>query len=96
MSTVRLLRSGQLTLPAGIRRSLSLEKGAFLEAGVENNRIVLVPKRLVEKDEAKEKIFAIVEKVWKRNKNVSGAKIESEVKEAIKNIRGQKGKSFHD
>lgn len=92
MSTVRMLRNGQLTLPARIRQSLALEEGAFLGAEVRNNRIVLIPKRLVEKDMAKERIFEIAEKIWRNNKNVSEKEVGEEVSEAIKIARGQKGR----
>ena len=92
MSTVRMLRSGQLTLPAKIRQMLGLEEGAFLEAGVKDNRIVLIPKKMVEKDEAKERIFNMVETVWKKNKNVSAEEVGKEVIEAMKTVRSHKGK----
>ena len=92
MSTIRLLRSGQLTLPAKIRQLLGLKEGAFLEAEVENNRIVLIPKKLVEKDEAKEKLFNVMEKIWERNKDVPVEEVERDVTQAIKAVRSRKHK----
>jgi len=92
VATIRLLRSGQLTLPSKIRRTLGLEEGAFLDADVEDNRIILTPKKLVEKDKAKERLFSMVEKVWERNKDIPAEEVEKEIAEAIKAVRRRKRK----
>ena len=49
MGLVQLRKGFQLTVPAAIRRKLGLKEGDFVEAELEGERIVLRPKRLVQK-----------------------------------------------
>jgi antitoxin PrlF len=50
MPVVKILRHGQITLPKEIRRILGVEEGDLLEVGLENARVVLHPKVLVDKE----------------------------------------------
>ena len=93
MATIRLLRSGQLTLPAQLRKALKLDKGTFLEAELEDNRIILTPKTLIDKGETKEKLFEIIDNIREKNKRFSPAEVEKDVAEAIKAIRAKKRKA---
>jgi AbrB family looped-hinge helix DNA binding protein len=52
MALVKLLRGGQMTLPAEARKALRLKEGDYLEAEVTENRIVLKPVAVVSRDEA--------------------------------------------
>jgi AbrB family looped-hinge helix DNA binding protein len=52
MSTTRIGPKHQITIPKDIFETLNLEVGDFLEAGIEDNTIVLVPKKLIPKDQA--------------------------------------------
>lgn len=87
MSIVRLLRSGQVTLPTKIREALDLKAGTFLEVGLKGKSIVITPKKLTDKDEAKERIFSLVDKVWKKNKDINPDEVEALVEEAVKAVR---------
>jgi len=49
MPVVKILRHGQITLPKGIRKILGVEDGDLLELGLENARVFLQPKVLVDK-----------------------------------------------
>jgi AbrB family looped-hinge helix DNA binding protein len=49
MPVVKILRHGQITLPKEIRRILGVEEGDLLELGLENTRVFLQPKILVDK-----------------------------------------------
>ena len=49
MPLVKILRHGQITLPKEIRKTLGVEEGDLLEVGVENSRVFLQPKILVDK-----------------------------------------------
>jgi AbrB family looped-hinge helix DNA binding protein len=49
MPVVKILRHGQITLPKGIRKILGVEEGDLLEVGLENARVFLQPKVLVDK-----------------------------------------------
>ena len=49
MPVVKILRHGQITLPKEIRKILGVEEGDLLELGLENARVFLQPKVLVDK-----------------------------------------------
>ena len=50
MPLVKILRHGQITLPKEIRKILGVEEGDLLELGLENARVFLQPKVLVDKE----------------------------------------------
>jgi len=47
---VKILRHGQITLPKEIRNILGVEEGDLLELGLEDARVFLQPKILVNKE----------------------------------------------
>jgi len=49
MPVVKILRHGQITLPKEIRKILGVEEGDLIEIGLENARVFLQPKILVDK-----------------------------------------------
>ena len=49
MPLVRVREKAQITIPSKIRKALSIKEGDYLEAEVEDNKIVLIPKILVDK-----------------------------------------------
>lgn len=52
MPTSKVTRHGQVTLPASVRKRLGIEEGDLVEIEIEDERAVLVPKRLVDKSQA--------------------------------------------
>lgn len=52
MSVVRIRPRRQITIPRKIFDQLHLEAGDFMEAVAEDDKIVMIPKRLATKDEA--------------------------------------------
>jgi AbrB family looped-hinge helix DNA binding protein len=50
MPVVKILRHGQITLPKEIRKILGVEEGDLLEVGLENARVFIKPKVLVDKE----------------------------------------------
>ena len=58
MTLVKVLRSGQVTLPAEARKSLRLEEGDYLEAQVTEGALVLKPVSVVDRRQALEQMFA--------------------------------------
>lgn len=52
MSLVQVRGKAQITLPSKIRKALGIKEGDYLEAEVEDNKIVLIPKILLDKAEA--------------------------------------------
>jgi len=49
---LRLRKNAQLTLPAPVRRAVHLEDGDVLDCEVKDGRIVLTPKKIVDKRDA--------------------------------------------
>lgn len=58
MTLVRVLRGGQITLPAEVRQRLKLAKGDYLEAEVVENGVLLRPVSVVERELALEQMLA--------------------------------------
>jgi len=52
MPTSKVTRHGQITLPASVRKRLGIEEGDLVEIEVEDERAVLMPKKLVDKGQA--------------------------------------------
>ena len=52
MPTSKVTRHGQITLPASVRKRLGIEEGDLVEIEVEDERAVLMPKKLVDKNQA--------------------------------------------
>ena len=52
MPTTKVTRHGQITLPASVRERLGIEEGDLVEIDVEDEKAVLIPKRLVDKSQA--------------------------------------------
>lgn len=50
MAVVKILRHGQITLPKEIRKILGVEEGDLLELGLEDTKVFLKPKVLVDKE----------------------------------------------
>ena len=48
----RVTRHGQVTLPASVRRELGIKEGDLIEVVVEDEKAVLIPKRIVDKSQA--------------------------------------------
>ncbi|MBI2830983.1 MAG: AbrB/MazE/SpoVT family DNA-binding domain-containing protein [Chloroflexi bacterium] len=48
----KVTRHGQITLPASVRKRLGIEEGDLVEIEVEDEKAVLMPKKLVDKSQA--------------------------------------------
>ncbi len=49
MPLVQVREKAQITIPSKIRKALGIEEGDYLEAEIEDNKIVFVPKVLIDK-----------------------------------------------
>ena len=47
----KVTRNGQITLPASVRRQTNIEEGDYIAVSVEGDRILLTPKRLIDKSQ---------------------------------------------
>jgi len=48
----KVTRHGQVTLPASVRKELGVEEGDLVEIVVEDDRAVLLPKKVIDKSQA--------------------------------------------
>jgi antitoxin MazE len=48
----KVTRNGQITLPSSVRKDLGIEEGDLIEIEIVDEKAVLVPKRLVDKNQA--------------------------------------------
>ena len=48
----RIARNGHLTIPRKIRKILHIENGDIVRVGVEDNKIIITPGVIVDKDQA--------------------------------------------
>jgi len=91
MPTIKVLRNGQLTLPAQFRKILELKQGDLLNVGLEEDKIVLKPVTTVErkriKEKTRERFFKLVDKAWKKSKDTDPTEVERIVNEAVEEVR---------
>jgi len=52
MELVKVTRGGQVTIPAALRRQAGIEIGDYLQVQIADDHLVLVPKHVIDKDQA--------------------------------------------
>ena len=63
MALVRMLRGGQVTLPAEARKALKLNEGDYLDLEVTGGKVTLKPVRVIDRAEADRQLDAILSRV---------------------------------
>lgn len=63
MALVRMLRGGQITLPAEARKALKLSEGDYLDLEVQGSTLLLKPVTVVDRTEADRQLDAILSRV---------------------------------
>ena len=63
MALVRMLRGGQVTLPAEARKALKLSEGDYLDLEVAGGTVTLRPVTVVDRAEADRQLDAILSRV---------------------------------
>ena len=87
MPTIKILRNGQLTLPAKLRKALDLKEGDLLNAELEKEKIVLKPVTVIEREKIKKRFFQLIKENWKKNKDLELKEVEKIVKEEVEKVR---------
>lgn len=87
MPITQILRDGHVIIPKEFRKALGLNEGDFLDIRLRDDGIVFCPKPLIDKKEAKERLFALIDKARQKNKDVPFEEIQSLVKEAVQAAR---------
>ena len=86
MAIVKIMQHGQITIPKKFREVLGLKKGDLAEAEIEENRIVITPKKLV-KNKALDELFELLDEVHAKNKGLTEEEVAQDVMEAIAKLR---------
>ena len=63
MSLVRMLRGGQITLPAEARKALKLSEGDYLDLKVQGSTLLLKPVAIIDRAETDRQLDAIISRV---------------------------------
>jgi AbrB family looped-hinge helix DNA binding protein len=63
MAILKVLRSGQVTLPAAARKALALKEGDYLEAEVVEGTLVLKPVSVVDREAAWQRVLKAMRSV---------------------------------
>lgn len=91
MPVIKILRNGQLTLPAKFRETLELKQGDLLNAGLEEDKIILKLVTTVErkrvKEKTRERFFELIDKTWDKNKDTDPKEVERIVNEVVEEVR---------
>ena len=90
MPLIKVIRHGQITLPAFFRKELALKEGDYLEAELKQDMIILRPKVVLDRTEALAALHRIMDAVQDRTQGVDAEVIEGEVSEAIEAVRRTK------
>jgi len=90
MQLVKVIRNGQITLPASLREMLDIKEGDYLEAEIKEKEIVLRPKVVLDRDDAVKALYQIMDDVQSQTQGIDPEEIEREVAEAIREVREQK------
>ena len=89
MPYVRVLRGGQITMPKQLRKVLEIKEGDILEVEMEDHKLVLKRKALVDKDLAWARLNDVMERVGKRHRKISEKEVEKDALLAIKAVRSK-------
>ncbi len=87
MPIIRVLRNGQLTLPAQFRKVLEIQQGDLLDVGLEEDKIILRPVTTVERRRVRERFFELVDKTWKKNKDTDPKEVQRIVNQVVEEVR---------
>ena len=87
---VRLLRGGQVTLSAEVRRKLKLAEGDYLETEVVENGVLLKPTSAAERERAWDELMQIIDEPKRREPTSMTPDEEEEwIAEEIKAARSE-------
>lgn len=90
MPTVKIGRSRQVTIPKKLFEMLALKEGDYVDVEIKGHQIVLTPKALIDRAEAKAQLFELIDRIRERNKDLEPAEVEDRIAEALEEVRRQK------
>lgn len=84
---IKVIRHGQVTLPAEFRLALDLKEGDYLAAEMQAAAIVLKPAVVVSRTEAITGLHKLLNRVQARNEDIPDETVERDVLQAIHAVR---------
>ncbi|MSQ48633.1 MAG: AbrB/MazE/SpoVT family DNA-binding domain-containing protein [Deltaproteobacteria bacterium] len=92
MTLLKILRSGQVTLPAELRKQFNLVEEDYLEAEVLKEGILLKPVTVIERQKAGKALVQLLKRVHARqpDKGLSSEEQEDLIVEEVKASRKEK------
>lgn len=90
MPVVKLGKSRQVTLPKRLIEEMNLQVGDYFELQREGDRIVLIPKTLVEKNQTRARLSRLLNQAWEANRDRDPQEIEAAIERAIQEVRAEK------
>ena len=87
----KVTRHGQVTLPASVRRKLGIQEGDLVEVVVEDEKAVLVPKKIIDKSQAYFWTKAWQEAEREASEDIAAGRVKtfSSAEELIKDLDGK-------
>jgi len=97
MELLKIKRHFQLTIPASLRAKLQLTEGDYVQADVEDGKIIIRPVEVVRPDREKrlsrtkerEAAYALLDEIHAKMGDEDPEEIEQVIKEAVKEARKQ-------
>lgn len=86
MTIVKLLRNGQLTLPAAVRKKLKLTEGALLQVEVRNGTVTLQP---LDRKALKKQIAEMLAEERAAYRDRDPKEIDAAIAEAVEAVRAE-------
>ncbi|MFQ5796690.1 MAG: AbrB/MazE/SpoVT family DNA-binding domain-containing protein [Candidatus Bipolaricaulia bacterium] len=87
MPLVKIKDRYQVTIPAKFREALGVQIGDYLEAELQDDKIVFTPKLLMDKETAWNMVRTVLDRVHAKIGDVDEAQVEQEVSAAIEAVR---------
>ena len=63
ISLIRIVRNGQITLPAEVRKTLMVKEGDYLEASLVNGKVVLTLVSVIDRDKTDQNLDEVLSRV---------------------------------
>ena len=94
MPLVKITRSRQVTIPKELFDELELRHGDYVEISRRGDQLVMRPKVVIDRDkeQAKERLFKLLDRIHARNKNVDPQEVERGIAQAIQEVRKSRRK----
>ena len=86
MAAAKILKHGQITIPKQIRDSLGLKKGDIVDARIEGDCVVIMPKKSTT-PENWAKLLQVMKSVHEQNRGVSEEEVYQDVERAVAELR---------